>query len=85
MVHAERTEVYRRVMGDIKLESTEGQMHELAEEHSLGCRIRMHNSREKALHVHDPVTIPVCCCHQYENGVRFMCISMCTASLDSQW
>ncbi len=71
MVLAERTELYRKVMGNIKLDCTEGPMNELVEEVSLERRIRMHKRGEKALDVHEPVF----CSHQFENGVRLMCIS----------
>ncbi len=58
-------------MGEIKLDGTEGSINALAEDLSLQHRIRQNNDEEKVFDTPEPV----CCGYQFEDGVRFMCIS----------
>jgi hypothetical protein len=71
LVRKERAKLFSPVMGAIELDRTDGAMNELAEELSLEKRIRQHNNGERELDIHEPV----CCGHQFEDGVRMMCLT----------
>jgi hypothetical protein len=71
LVRKERAKLFSPVMGFVELDSTDGAMNELTEELSLEHRIRQHNNGGRALDIHEPV----CCRHQFEDGVRMMCVT----------
>jgi hypothetical protein len=71
LVRKGRAKLFSPVMGSVELDSTDRAMNELAEELSLDHRIRQHNNGTRALDIHEPV----CCGHQFEDGVRMMCIT----------
>ncbi len=63
--------LFSPIMGSVELDSTDGTMNELAEELSLEHRIRQHNNGGRELDIHEPV----CCGHQFKDGVRMMCVT----------
>jgi hypothetical protein len=73
VVRKERSKLFRprTVMGSVELDCTDGAMNELAEELSLEHRICQHNNGERELDIHEPV----CCRHQFEDGVRMRCVT----------
>jgi hypothetical protein len=70
LVRKERAKIFSPVMG-FELDRTDGAMNELAEGLSLEHRIRQHNNGEREFDIHQPV----CCGHQFEDGVRMMYVT----------